>query len=58
MKIGKGIIDTFLAHSHDSSATVILFLNFKEFDPKWKIFDQCPREAFRKSSNIFQVTEW
>jgi hypothetical protein len=34
MKIEKGIIDTFLAHSHNSSATVIIVFNFEEFDPK------------------------
>jgi hypothetical protein len=33
-------------------------LDYKEFDPKWKIFDQCPMEAYGKSSTIFQVTEW
>jgi hypothetical protein len=35
-----------------------LFLDYKEFGPKWKIFDQCPIEVYKKSSSIFQVTGW
>jgi hypothetical protein len=34
-----------------------MFLDYREFDPRWKIFDQFPMEAYKKSSTIFSY-DW
>jgi hypothetical protein len=53
MMIEIGIIVVFLAISHTSSVTVTTVFDYKEFDPKWKTFDQCPKWRRLKSLQVF-----